>query len=78
MISILFKIIIIIILAIIIQSQCSDLYIEHDIITAQLCLVDWYNIHITVIVSDHLLSPPTLKQNPPILGFLHLGHQFPN
>lgn len=39
MISILFKIIIIIILAIIIQSQCSDLYFEHDIITAQLCLV---------------------------------------
>lgn len=59
MISILFKIIIII-LAIIIQSQCSDLYFEHDI-------SDWYNIRITVNVSDQLLSPLTLKQNPQYL-----------
>lgn len=59
MISILFKIIIII-LAIIIQSQCSDLYFEHDI-------SDWYNSRVTVNVSDQLLSPLTLKQNPQYL-----------
>lgn len=55
MISILFKIIIIIILAIIIQSQCSDLYFEHDI-------SDWYNIRITVNVSDHSSLPLLLNK----------------
>lgn len=57
MISILFKIIIIIILAIIIQSQCSDLYFEHDI-------SDWYNIRITVNVSDHSSLPLLLNKTP--------------